>query len=229
MSTGKDLYSHEFGERIQARAKELGYKQSDIAKITGVAKSSVNRWWQGAIPRGQNAVKLRKALKVSQEWLDGNVNSPGVKDENELYNYLTKSWEINKLTEAETHLLWVPGIVEGELSKEFPEVIPLGMLTRATEPLNVASVRCRNAAGRLERGDMAVVDFNDKWSEPNSEYALKSGKTVIVCQLRHNALTDEIIPFVDGNPIEHDVVLNSENVSQELPILGRIVGFYSTI
>jgi len=60
-----------FQDRLSARMLELGIKQVDIVKKTGASKTSVSRWLNGTVPRGEALTVLSECLKVTPEWLMG--------------------------------------------------------------------------------------------------------------------------------------------------------------
>lgn len=60
-------------ERIKSRRQELGYSFQDLAKLTGMSKSTLQRYETGAIkniPLDKLKV-LASALKVAPEWIMG--------------------------------------------------------------------------------------------------------------------------------------------------------------
>lgn len=57
-------------ERIKAQRKRVGMTQVDLAKIVGVARVSLTQWENGdTSPKGENLLKLSRALSVSPDWL----------------------------------------------------------------------------------------------------------------------------------------------------------------
>jgi len=60
-----------FEERLKSRMNELNMKQVDIVRKTGLSKTSVSRWLNGSVPRGEALTILAEGLKVSPEWLMG--------------------------------------------------------------------------------------------------------------------------------------------------------------
>lgn len=56
----------EFGKRIKARRKELGYKtQADLGKVIFVSAAGVSRWEQGSgTPDLVNMLNLSKVLNM---------------------------------------------------------------------------------------------------------------------------------------------------------------------
>lgn len=60
----------DIGTRIQAKRKAADMSQPDLAKLVGVSKVSVSQWENGSSnPRGENLLKLARALGVSPDWL----------------------------------------------------------------------------------------------------------------------------------------------------------------
>jgi SOS-response transcriptional repressor LexA len=56
--------------RINDRRKELKLTQSQVAKIVGVTKASISQWEKGdTFPKGENLLKLGKALMCEPQWL----------------------------------------------------------------------------------------------------------------------------------------------------------------
>lgn len=57
---------HKAPELIHRRRKELNLTYDDLAKSTGVVKSTVCKWERGkAIPRVDHAIKLAIALSIT--------------------------------------------------------------------------------------------------------------------------------------------------------------------
>ncbi|MDR3597687.1 helix-turn-helix domain-containing protein [Clostridium sp.] len=65
------------GDRISKRLSELGLKQIDISKQTGLSKNTVSNYINNVrIPDTESCYKLSKVLSVSMEWiLTGNDNN----------------------------------------------------------------------------------------------------------------------------------------------------------
>ena len=61
-----------FAQRLQMGMDLRGYKPADIARLTGLDKSSISRYRSGAYKAKQDAVyKIAQALRVSESWLMG--------------------------------------------------------------------------------------------------------------------------------------------------------------
>lgn len=57
-------------ERIRAQRKLAGLTQVELAKTVGVARVSLTQWENGdTSPKGENLLKLAKALNTSPDWL----------------------------------------------------------------------------------------------------------------------------------------------------------------
>lgn len=64
-------------ERIKAQRKQAGMTQVDLAKIVGVARVSLTQWESGdTSPKGENLLKLSRALGVNPEWLVSGKGDP---------------------------------------------------------------------------------------------------------------------------------------------------------
>jgi transcriptional regulator with XRE-family HTH domain len=56
----------DLGAKIKAKRIELGLKQYQLAKLTGVSAPTMNDWEQGRTsPRGKNLINLAAALKTT--------------------------------------------------------------------------------------------------------------------------------------------------------------------
>ncbi len=59
-----------FGERIRARAEELGLSPADLVRLTGIKKQSMTGYWAGKRLCGSDKLfALSDALRVSARWL----------------------------------------------------------------------------------------------------------------------------------------------------------------
>lgn len=59
-------------ERIQEAMRRTGKKQADLVRETGLNKSTISRYIAGTLePRQAAAIKLARALDVSEMWLWG--------------------------------------------------------------------------------------------------------------------------------------------------------------
>lgn len=59
-------------ERIQEAMRITGKTQADLVRDTGLNKGTISRYISGAVePRQEAAIKLAKALDVSEMWLWG--------------------------------------------------------------------------------------------------------------------------------------------------------------
>lgn len=60
------------GERIKRRREELGYSQTDLARMIGVSPPAVSQFESGTrFPSSSVLVRLADALKVTMEYLLG--------------------------------------------------------------------------------------------------------------------------------------------------------------
>ena len=59
-------------DRLREAMRAAGKKQQDLANITGLSHSTISRYLSGTVePRQGAAIKLAKALGVSEMWLWG--------------------------------------------------------------------------------------------------------------------------------------------------------------
>ena len=59
-------------DRLKEAMDRAGMKQTDLAEVTGLNKSTISRYLSGAVEPKQTAVhKLAKALNVNEFWLWG--------------------------------------------------------------------------------------------------------------------------------------------------------------
>lgn len=59
----------DFGERVKFRRAVVGLTQSGLARKIGAAKSTIQTYEAGALPKGENIIKLTGALKCTADWL----------------------------------------------------------------------------------------------------------------------------------------------------------------
>ncbi|CAK0768915.1 HTH-type transcriptional regulator, cell division transcriptional repressor [Gammaproteobacteria bacterium] len=66
------------GEKIRQRRVELGLSQTALAKKIGIKGAAVSLWETGGTKtlKGDNLLKVAKALEVSPEWLIGSLPRP---------------------------------------------------------------------------------------------------------------------------------------------------------
>jgi SOS-response transcriptional repressor LexA len=57
------------GQRLAARMEELGIKQDELAKLSGVSQPTISQIVSGRNKGSRYAVQLAAALRVSPEWL----------------------------------------------------------------------------------------------------------------------------------------------------------------
>lgn len=63
---------HTIAERIRQGMNLRDIKQSDLARITGIGKSSISTYLSGEYePKQKNIYKIATALNVSEAWLMG--------------------------------------------------------------------------------------------------------------------------------------------------------------
>lgn len=66
-------------DRIKILREQRGYTQSELARLLGITRSSVNAWEQGiSVPSTQCIVELADIFKVSTDYLLGVANSATV-------------------------------------------------------------------------------------------------------------------------------------------------------
>lgn len=59
-------------ERIKSLREEMGYTQSELSRLLGITRSSVNAWELGiSVPSTQYIVELAQIFKVSTDYLLG--------------------------------------------------------------------------------------------------------------------------------------------------------------
>ena len=69
------------GERIKELRKERGLSQPELAKLIGVANSVISNWETGTnFPRGDYVALLSKTFNVTADYLLGNENDFGIKE-----------------------------------------------------------------------------------------------------------------------------------------------------
>lgn len=81
-------------ERIKELRKELNLTQSNLARILGISRSSVNAWEQGVTkPSIKYLIKLAKTFKTSTDYLLGleetstlDISGLEIKDAEMIYN-----------------------------------------------------------------------------------------------------------------------------------------------
>ena len=59
-------------EKIKSLREDMGYTQSELSKLLGITRSSVNAWELGiSVPSTQYIVELSQIFKVSTDYLLG--------------------------------------------------------------------------------------------------------------------------------------------------------------
>ena len=58
-----------FANRLRSRMAELQIRQTDLAKVLGVAQGSVSGWLRGRVPHRRILTELSKRIGVSEQWL----------------------------------------------------------------------------------------------------------------------------------------------------------------
>lgn len=64
------------GERIRARAKELGISQSELARRADVPQSTINTLINGDARWSPHLLKIARALRTTPDYLTGEVDDP---------------------------------------------------------------------------------------------------------------------------------------------------------
>lgn len=214
-----DALNEAFGRRVQTRARELGIRQADIVRETGAAKSTVNRWFSGARPRGEHLRKLRKVLKVSQEWLDGDSHRPTARSEEELFSVLDNAADFDRVGDFNTHLIRVNNIIGGMP----PYIVPRLMLTNVENPKDLVAcpVGAVDLAPRLQRGDQAIIE---RRAPESGDIALvqlpKSAHMYFRVEI--NPFENRIV-FSDNSGVKHEVCDETMDSLLETIVIGRVV------
>lgn len=82
---------HTISDRIAIKLNELGLKQVDLIKATGLSKGAVSKWIAGtAVPSSEHIPAIANKLQVSTEWLLTGKESS--KYENSQVNQLNNSY-----------------------------------------------------------------------------------------------------------------------------------------
>lgn len=67
-----------FSSRYVARTADLGLKDADVSRLSGIPTSTVSRYRNGGSPRSEHVFPLADALKVSARWLLAGVDDSRV-------------------------------------------------------------------------------------------------------------------------------------------------------
>ena len=85
-------------ERIKHALKLRDMRPADLAKATGINKSSLSEYLSGKVePKQRNLFKIAKALNVNVAWLMGYVDDPAVNNSPESYEELKNAVELQQL------------------------------------------------------------------------------------------------------------------------------------
>ena len=183
-------------DRISLRAKELGLKQSDIVRHTGAAKATVNRWFNGSIPRGEHAVKLRQLLRVSQDYLDGTSDSPIVNNEAQLYSVLDSTASAESMRDLSTLYVQVPRLTKNGVDQVDNLVAHRELLPSDCKPSDLAwmPLSTDTGSGRFSRGDIVVIDMAEDLNfVSGSYYAFSAAGSVAVYMVEFSPFADEFV------------------------------------
>jgi len=230
-------------DRIVKRARELGLKQTDIAKKTGASKASVSNWFSGKDSPTRFVIELSKTLKCDPEWLLGGKNSellPNVDSANK-YQVVEKNAEYYGHIDAwdsETPLdedeVEVPFFMEVELAAgiggEYSLEIKGPKLRFSKSTLRRCGVQAEAAAcvkvsgnsmePRLFDGDVVGVDTFDRKIVDGKVYAINHSGLLRVKRLYR--LPGGGVRVNSINSHEHPDELYPQEQMQELIIIGRV-------
>lgn len=68
-------------ERIRAQRKNAALTQVELAKMVGVARVSLTQWESGdTSPKGENLMKVARALGVTPDWLVSGRGDPSAQE-----------------------------------------------------------------------------------------------------------------------------------------------------
>lgn len=86
-------FDADFPKRLLSLRSRLGYTQSELAKLTGVAQRTIASYEIGeSTPRLKALVRLAGALQISPEWL-----SLGIESREEVTNSITEISQVSKI------------------------------------------------------------------------------------------------------------------------------------
>lgn len=225
-------------DRIAQRARELGLKQTDIAKKTGASKASVSNWFSGKDSPTRFVIELSKVLKCDPEWLlDGKptqkpLNNTYVSGDNAEYIGHIDAWDSN--TELDEDEVEVPFFMEVELAAgiggEYSLEIQGPKLRFSKSTLRRCGVEASAAAcvkvsgnsmePRLFDGDVVGVNTLDKRIVDGKVYAINHSGLLRVKRLYR--MPGGGLRVNSINSAEHPDELYPQEQIQELIIIGRV-------
>lgn len=208
-----------FSDRLRQRCSELGLKQADLAKATGVSKASVNRWFNGVIPRAEYMIPLRKVLKASHEWLYGEVKMPLSKNPDESLGMMTRVWKLDAGETNRTAIVAVPWH-DAEEPDRSPLYVNAFMVDHVENAAKLTAIRAPGNSARPRINADDVVVFNKGEAYSNGDFVvIRNGGVYGIVEVKMNAFTDKVT-FVDKD--EGDFTFPK---SDELPfdVLGPVV------
>lgn len=219
-----DALNEEFARRVTQRARELGLKQADIVRATGAAKSTVNRWFAGARPQGENLRKLRKALKVSQEWLDGDSFRPTAKSEAELFSVIDNAADCESYDDISTSFVSVNNIIK---LSGFPDevLVPRDFISNVEDPRKLFACPVGNSeVSRLNRRDIAIVE-NRKPESGDLVLVKLPGSGAHLFFDFHIDPFEDVATFSNKSGVAHRIEMKDKDISELLHdiIEGRVV------
>ena len=219
-----DALNEEFARRVTQRARELGLKQADIVRSTGAAKSTVNRWFAGARPQGENLRKLRKALKVSQEWLDGYSFRPTAKSEEDLYSVVDKAADCESYDDISTSLVSIPTL---QNYRSYPDeiLVPKQFIAGVENPKNLYACAVGNSeVSRLSRRDIAIIEIKVPESGDLVLVKLPGSGAHLFFDFQIDPFED-VVTFSNKNGVAHRIEMKDKDISELLHdiIEGRVV------
>ena len=69
------INSDDFAKRLKQRRLAMGFSQSELGRLSGLAPAQISRYESGVnIPRDDIAAKLASALYTDLEWLTSGVS-----------------------------------------------------------------------------------------------------------------------------------------------------------
>ena len=225
-------------DRIVKRARELGLKQTDIAKKTGASKASVSNWFSGKDSPTRFVIELSKALKCEPEWLlDGkhiqksliDIYGP---DENAEYIGHIDAWDSNtELDEDEVEVPFFMDVelaagVGGELAIEtYGPKLRFSKSTLRRCGVQAEAAACVKVSGnsmepRLFDGDVVGVNTLDKNIVDGKVYAINHSGLLRVKRLYR--LPGGGLRINSINNLEHPDEHCSQNQLKDLIIIGRV-------
>ena len=226
-------------DRIVKRARELGLKQTDIAKKTGASKASVSNWFSGKDSPTRFVIELSKALKCDPEWLlDGKKNNSITSnniynpDENAEYIGHIDAWDSS--TELDEDEVEVPFFMDVELAAgvggELAIEIHGPKLRFSKSTLRRCGVQAEAAAcvkvsgnsmePRLFDGDVVGVNTLDKHIVDGKVYAINHAGLLRVKRLYR--MPGGGLRINSINHAEHPDELYSQQEVADIMIIGKV-------